>query len=81
MAHSPEEARRGVIGAHYETTFKGDQSKLGAAEVAAAGEKSMSLRETLSIYRSGVFWSIALSTALIMEGYDTAIVSGAPCNH
>lgn len=47
---------------------------LREAEDAADEEKSMSVRETFRYYKKAVVWSVVLSTALIMEGYDVSIV-------
>ena len=50
------------------------------ANAAAEAEKGLSFKQSLSIYRKAVFWSVCLSLALVMEGYDVGIVSGAPNN-
>ena len=34
-------------------------------------EKAMSPREALKVYKKAVLWSLAISTCVIMEGYDT----------
>ena len=34
-------------------------------------EKAMSTREALKVYKKAVLWSLAISTCVIMEGYDT----------
>lgn len=38
-------------------------------------EKSMSLREGIKTFPKAVFWSVVLSTAIIMEGYDTNLLN------
>ncbi|ABN66994.1 maltose permease [Scheffersomyces stipitis CBS 6054] len=38
-------------------------------------EKSMPLRECLKTFPKAVMWSIILSTALVMEGYDTNLLN------
>ena len=43
---------------------------------AAHHEKEMTLLEGLRAYPKAVGWSILFSTALVMEGYDTAILGG-----
>lgn len=48
---------------------------LAAAEERAQDEKAMTLRETFKVYRKAIGWSLVVSTALIMEGYDLNIVS------
>lgn len=44
------------------------------AQHAAAEEKTMSLREALRLYPKAIGWSVLLSTTLIMEGYDLALL-------
>ncbi|KAJ5623057.1 hypothetical protein N7490_011662 [Penicillium lividum] len=38
-------------------------------------EKQMTLGRALKLYPKAVFWSIVLSTALVMEGYDTLLIA------
>ncbi|KXJ85617.1 general substrate transporter [Microdochium bolleyi] len=47
---------------------------LSDAEQAAAEESRMTLREGLRISPKAVFWSLAMSTCIIMEGYDTFLL-------
>lgn len=44
------------------------------AQHAADTEKSMSLKEAIRLYPKAVGWSVVLSSALIMEGYDLALL-------
>jgi len=44
------------------------------AQHAASGEKSMSLLQAVKLYPKAVGWSVVLSSALIMEGYDLALL-------
>ena len=44
------------------------------AQHAADGEKSMSLIQAIKLYPKAVGWSVVLSSALIMEGYDLALL-------
>jgi MFS transporter, SP family, general alpha glucoside:H+ symporter len=37
-------------------------------------EKSMSLRQSFPLYKKAMAWSILFSTAIVMEGYDTALL-------
>jgi hypothetical protein len=37
-------------------------------------ETSMSVRTALKLYRKGVLWSLLMSTAIIMEGYDVILL-------
>lgn len=41
-------------------------------------EHNMSLREAFRAHKKAIFWSMALSAALIMEGYDVVVVSPCP---
>lgn len=50
---------------------------VGTADEAMAGgqlEKSLSFTQSLRLYRKAVFWSVALSTAIIMEGFDIILI-------
>jgi SP family general alpha glucoside:H+ symporter-like MFS transporter len=49
---------------------------LKGAQRATEEEHGMSLREGIRKYPRAVFWSILFSSALIMEGFDHAFVSG-----
>jgi SP family general alpha glucoside:H+ symporter-like MFS transporter len=44
------------------------------AAQADLAEHNMSIREALLIHRKAVMWSMVLSAALIMEGYDVVVV-------
>lgn len=43
------------------------------AQDAATSEHNLGLRAALKLSPKGVFWSLMVSTAIIMEGYDTSI--------
>lgn len=45
------------------------------AKNAAEAERSMTLRQAVKLYPKAIGWSVLLSTALIMEGYDLALLS------
>lgn len=45
-----------------------------AAQVFAADEKDMTIRQALSANRMAVFWSLILCTCVIMEGFDTNLL-------
>lgn len=45
------------------------------AQNANAFEHDLTLAEALKFYRTGVVWSIIMSTAVIMEGYDTKLMA------
>ncbi|KAG6368605.1 hypothetical protein INS49_002818 [Diaporthe citri] len=44
------------------------------AQHAASEEKTMSLRQALKLYPKAIGWSVLLSSTLIMEGYDLALL-------
>jgi SP family general alpha glucoside:H+ symporter-like MFS transporter len=44
------------------------------AQHAADDEKSMTLVQAIKLYPKAVGWSVVLSSALIMEGYDLALL-------
>ncbi|KAH9906180.1 putative general alpha-glucoside permease [Xylariomycetidae sp. FL2044] len=48
----------------------------GGARTAAEAEKAMTLREALVSCRKGVLWSLLFTSAVIMEGFDLALLSG-----
>ncbi|KAK4686595.1 MFS transporter, SP family, general alpha glucoside:H+ symporter, partial [Tremellales sp. Uapishka_1] len=48
---------------------------VSAARNASDTEKHMTLREGLRRYPRAVFWSILLSTAIIMEGFDVVLIN------
>ena len=45
------------------------------AKAGADSEKNMGLRESFRLYPLGVFFSFGLSLAVVMEGYDTALLA------
>jgi SP family general alpha glucoside:H+ symporter-like MFS transporter len=49
--------------------------RLGDARDANAQEHDLTFLQALRLYPKGVFWSIIMSTAVIMEGYDTKLIS------
>nr|GAT58238.1 maltose permease [Mycena chlorophos] len=50
-----------------------DQVVRDAAQNDAA-EHNMNKREAFAMYRPAIFWSVVLSAALIMEGYDVVVI-------
>ncbi|OCF32333.1 MFS transporter, SP family, general alpha glucoside:H+ symporter [Kwoniella heveanensis CBS 569] len=46
-----------------------------AARAAAEAEKTMTLRQGIARYPKAVGWSILLSTALVMEGFDIVLIA------
>jgi SP family general alpha glucoside:H+ symporter-like MFS transporter len=49
-------------------------AKLNDAQTATAKEHSMSLLQGLKLYPKAIAWSILLSTAIVMEGYDVVLM-------
>jgi hypothetical protein len=47
------------------------------ARIATSKEHGLSVRQGLKAYRKAIGWSVLLSMAVIMEGYDTILVSCA----
>jgi len=47
------------------------------AQVSTEADSKLTIRQALSKYKVAVFWSMFLSTSLIMEGYDVVVV----CTH
>jgi MFS transporter, SP family, general alpha glucoside:H+ symporter len=45
------------------------------AQEAALNEHQITVRQALSKYKPAVFWSILVSTSIIMEGYDIVLVT------
>ena len=54
--------------------MNGIQTLVSEANEANECERGMELLDSFRIYPKAMFWSIVLSSALIMEGYDTAVV-------
>ena len=44
------------------------------AAKADRSEHTMSLKEAFRVHKKAIFWSMALSAALIMEGYDVVVI-------
>lgn len=49
--------------------------QLANVEDAAAQEHDLGLFQALRLYPKGVLWSIIMSTAIVMEGYDTKLIA------
>lgn len=50
-------------------------SMVDDAKKATEAEHKMSLYQALKIYHKAAFWSMAVTLGIIMDGYDTALVS------
>ncbi|KAJ5973498.1 Maltose permease MAL61 [Penicillium waksmanii] len=59
-----------------EENYASAMETLKSAQRATEDEHAMGLREGIRKYPKAVFWSILFSSALIMEGFDHAFVSG-----
>lgn len=59
---------------HEDTDIKKEPEFLAFVQDATESERRMSLLEGLRLYPKAAGWSIALSTALVMEGYDKALL-------
>lgn len=46
-----------------------------AAARATETEHQMGFRRSLRMYRKAVFWSVAMSTAIVMEGFDINLLN------
>lgn len=44
------------------------------AEESAAADSKLTIRQALKHYKAATFWSMILSTSLIMEGFDLVTV-------
>ena len=55
--------------------FEGvEVERLADAQVGTAQEHELGFFQALKLYPKGVFWSIAMSTAVIKEGYDNKLI-------
>lgn len=63
-----------VMATHAEPSLGDPHAAAAVAAVAAAEESRMTLREGLRVSPRAVFWSLAMSTCIIMEGYDTFLL-------
>lgn len=57
-----------------ETVQASELDRIADAHDANAQEHDLTLFQALSLYPTGVFWSIVMSTAVVMEGYDTKLI-------
>ncbi|KAI0892020.1 sugar transporter [Annulohypoxylon nitens] len=69
-AHDAERGHKSVEGidvAH-------DETLISDAKHAAAAEQQMTLLKAIKLYPKAISWSVLLSSTLIMEGYDLALL-------
>jgi SP family general alpha glucoside:H+ symporter-like MFS transporter len=45
------------------------------ARAAATNEQNMTLLQGIKLYPKAIFWSILISTCIVMEGYDISLVN------
>ncbi|KAL6836790.1 general substrate transporter [Trichoderma sp. SZMC 28015] len=55
-------------------TLKPQAYDISDAQDANTQEHDLTFFQALSLYPTGVFWSIVMSTAVVMEGYDTKLI-------
>ena len=74
MSHpKTDDARLKEIATHCEGHSDGQQ-ELQAAESAAEHERELTFVKSLKLYPAAIGWSVLLSTAIIMEGYDMKLI-------
>jgi SP family general alpha glucoside:H+ symporter-like MFS transporter len=68
------------IGGHalHATTSVSEKEVTEEARMATSKEHNLTVRQGIKAYKKAIGWSILLSSAVIMEGYDTILVS--PCH-
>jgi SP family general alpha glucoside:H+ symporter-like MFS transporter len=64
-----------VVADNEDLARKLDLDTIKEAAQADEAEHSASLYDAFRIHKKAIFWSMALSGALIMEGYDVVVVS------
>lgn len=52
-----------------------EKAEFADAQTATAKEHNLTLAQALKAYPKAIAWSILLSSAVVMEGYDTVLVS------
>lgn len=85
VEHPENDAQRNYVGSSHEEPIvhnhhiTGQKSEfislVQEAKEGAELEKQMSLRRALKLYPKAALWSVVLSTALVMEGYDTLLLA------
>jgi hypothetical protein len=56
------------------TTYVSEKEVPEEARLATAKEHNLTVRQGIKAYKKAIGWSILLSSAVIMEGYDTILV-------
>lgn len=62
----------------FSAQFRDEKIEIRDAAQATAKEHNLTLRQSLRAYPKAIAWSVLLSTAVVMEGYDTLLVSSNP---
>jgi hypothetical protein len=57
------------------TTSVSEKEVTEEARLATSKEHNLTVRQGIKAYKKAIGWSILLSSAVIMEGYDTILVS------
>ena len=66
-----------ITGQHAQELYHEDPINVAAAMAGMKEEKALGFKKTLVLYRKAALWSMCISLALVMEGYDVGIVSQA----
>jgi len=67
---------KGIGGdALHATTSVSEKEVSEEARLATSKEHNLTVRQGIKAYKKAIGWSILLSSAVIMEGYDTILVS------
>jgi MFS transporter, SP family, general alpha glucoside:H+ symporter len=64
----------GVDDTKLDSVSTNDLKHVDDAQIAADKEHQLTLVEALKAYPKAIAWSVLLSTAVIMEGFDTVLV-------
>ncbi|KAJ7091711.1 maltose permease [Mycena crocata] len=78
MAANPEDRASGVLRTDNTRIAHDIDNYADVVKDAAqadAAEHNMSIREAFGIHKKAIFWSMMLSAALIMEGYDVVVIA------
>jgi SP family general alpha glucoside:H+ symporter-like MFS transporter len=75
---SHDQHDNGVKGADDTANFNEKDAKhtiIDHARAAATKEQNMTLLQGIKLYPKAIFWSILISTCIVMEGYDISLVN------
>jgi SP family general alpha glucoside:H+ symporter-like MFS transporter len=73
-ASSPKQEPVGPTDVWVHTVDEGKSARHADARDATNREHSLSLRDSFRLYPKAIAFSIVFSTAIIMEGYDLALI-------